>query len=196
MRQLRILTVSGSLRVVSSSGAVLDAIARLAPSDVIVERYSGMASLPHFNPDVEEVALPHEAAEWRARVAAADALLIASPEYAHGVPGSLKNALDWLVGGPEFVDKPVAVVNPSAHSKFAHVQLIETLRTMSGNVVMDASVTLRARPAAGNADAIVDDAELVALLRSALAALCDATQSGSPSSYIGRTSVSPSHSGQ
>jgi chromate reductase len=176
VRPLRILAVSGSLRGASSSGAVLDAAARLAPAHVTVERYGGLALLPHFNPDVEETALPREAAEWRAAVAAADALLIASPEYAHGVPGSLKNALDWLVGGPEFVNKPVAVINPSAHSTFAHAQLLETLRTMSGRVVAAASITLPSRPTGGDGLAIVDDEHLSRLIRDAVAVLGAATE--------------------
>jgi NAD(P)H-dependent FMN reductase len=170
---VKILTVSGSLRAVSSSGAVLDAVARLAPPDVVVERYRGMALLPQFNPDVEEVALPPEAADWRAMVGGANAVLIASPEYAHGVPGSLKNALDWLVGGPELVDKPVAVINPSAHSRFAHGQLLETLRTMSGRVVDEASITLPARPAAGDGGSILDDAEISRMIAAAVAALAE-----------------------
>jgi NAD(P)H-dependent FMN reductase len=101
-------------------------------------------------------------------------LLIASPEYAHGVPGSLKNALDWLVGGPEFVDKPVAVINPSVHSRFAHAQLLETLRTMSGRVVDEASVTLPVRPSGGDDDAVVGDPDLSAMIRNAVAALAQA----------------------
>jgi NAD(P)H-dependent FMN reductase len=157
--------------MVSSSGAVLDAAAHLAPVGVIVERYTGIGSLPHFNPAVEEVALPLEAASWRAAVGGADALLIASPEYAHGVPGSLKNALDWLVGGPEFVEKPIAVINPSPHSRFAHAQLLETLRTMSGRVVDDASITLPVRPAGGDGRAILDDAELSRMISDAVSAL-------------------------
>ena len=176
VRHLRILAISGSLRAVSSSGTVLDAAARLAAPNVIVERYSGIGSLPHFNPDVEEVALPTEAAGWRAAVGGADALLIASPEYAHGVPGSLKNALDWLVGGPEFVDKPVAVINPAAHSRFAHAQLLETLRTMSGRVVDEASITLPVRPASGDAQAVLDDTELSRMLKDAVAALARAAE--------------------
>jgi NAD(P)H-dependent FMN reductase len=176
VRPLRILAVCGSLRGLSSSGAVLDAAARLAPDHVRVERYGAIALLPHFNPDVEETALPREAADWRAAVAVADAVLIASPEYAHGVPGSLKNALDWLVGGPEFVDKTVAVINPSAHSSFAQAQLIETLRTMSGRVIDGASITLPSRPAGGNMSAILDDEGLSRMIREAVALLCAAAE--------------------
>jgi chromate reductase len=168
---IRILAVSGSLRAVSSSGTVLAVAAGLAPDGVHVEQYSGIGSLPQFNPDVEESGLPPEAAEWRAAVGSADALLISSPEYAHGVPGSLKNALDWLVGGSEFVGKPVAVINPSSHSRFAHTQLLETLRTMSGIVVDEASVTLTTRPVAGDGAAILADETLSREIGDAVRAL-------------------------
>jgi NAD(P)H-dependent FMN reductase len=58
-------------------------------------------------------------------------VLICSPESAHGVPGTLKNALDWLVGSEELVGKPVAVLNLSERATRAHASLIETLHTMA-----------------------------------------------------------------
>jgi NAD(P)H-dependent FMN reductase len=166
-----VLTVSGSLRSVSTSSAVLAAAARLAPPDVRLRRYERIGNLPPFNPDVEEQALPPEVDSWRRAVGNADAMLISTPEYAHGVPGALKNALDWLVGGPEFVGKPVAVINPSPHSAFAQVQLLETLRTMAGLVVEGASVTLPTRPAPGDGSAIVREREMSAVIREAVTAL-------------------------
>ena len=69
----------------------------------------------------------------------ADAVLISSPEYAHGVPGVLKNMLDWLVSAGELVDKPVALLNASpAGGGYAQASLLETLRTMNWNVVEEA----------------------------------------------------------
>ena len=66
-------------------------------------------------------------------------VLISSPEYAHGVPGMLKNALDWVVGSGEFMEKRVALVNASAVSSFVTEQLRETLTVMMGHVVVAAS---------------------------------------------------------
>ena len=71
-----------------------------------------------------------------------EAVLICSPEYAHGVSGTLKNALDWLVGSGELVGKPVAVLNLSPRATHAHASLIETLRTMAAVVVPDSGATL------------------------------------------------------
>src|SRR5437764_1175741 len=100
---VRILAISGSLRAVSSNTALLRAAAALAPEGVEVELYGGLGDLPHFNPDLDDPdhkdREPAAVTDLRARVRSADGLLIAAPEYAHGVPGAMKNALDWLVGG-------------------------------------------------------------------------------------------------
>jgi chromate reductase, NAD(P)H dehydrogenase (quinone) len=70
--------------------------------------YDGVSRLPHFSPDLDGENAPAPVADWRAQLKTSDGVLISSPEYAHGVPGSLKNALDWVVGSGEFVEKPVA----------------------------------------------------------------------------------------
>ena len=94
---MRILTISGSLRAASSNTSVLEALALLAPPGVAVTRYEGLGALPHFNPDIEMEALPEAVARLRRQVAEADGLIVSSPEYAHGIAGSFKNGLDWLV---------------------------------------------------------------------------------------------------
>ena len=97
--------------------------------------------------------------------------MICSPEDAHGVPGSLKNALDWLVSGPDVPGLPVAVVNATTRAHIAHASLIETLRTMSATVVEAASVRLPLAPGQRTAEAILADPVASALLTDALAAL-------------------------
>jgi chromate reductase len=170
---MNLLTVSGSLRAVSANGAVLDAMATLAPAHVHVTRFAGLADLPAFNPDldVEGATPPPAVAAWRAAIAAADALVICSPEYAHGVPGSLKNALDWIVSGPDVPGLPVAVVNATTRAHIAHASLIETLRTMSAAVVEAACVRLPLAPGQRTAEAILADPVASAMLTDALAAL-------------------------
>jgi chromate reductase len=163
---MRLLAISGSLRAHSSNGELLRALARLAVPDVV-------ASLPHFNPDLdrEGMALPSPVRELRRKIAESDGLLISSPEYAHGVPGSLKNALDWLVSGPEMVYKPIGLLNPSPRSIHAQASLAETLRTMSTTLVEGACIAL---PIAGrglDADGILADAELRARLNGVLTAM-------------------------
>lgn len=168
-----VLAISGSLRAASSNGAVVEAAGLVAPDGVRVEVYGGLAGLPHFNPDVEESALPPEPAELRAAVGRADAVLISSPEYAHGVPGSLKNALDWLVGGPEFYCKPVALVNASPASVHAPAQLAEIAATMGGDLVRAAWIDLPLRGRGLTAAQLAADPSLAGPLRGALAALAE-----------------------
>src|SRR4030095_3213606 len=102
MNDVRLLAISGSLRAGSSNTEVLRALTLLAPPRVTIEHYEGLAMLPAFNPDLdaEGMAAPAPVQNLRAQVQTADAIVICSPEYAHGVPGSLKNALDWLVSVP------------------------------------------------------------------------------------------------
>ena len=168
-----LLAVSGSLRARSTNTEVLRAAALLAPASARVTLFVGLATLPLFNPDLDDEGAvpPPRVHELRAQVAAADGLLICSPEYAHGVPGALKNALDWLVSGPEVVHKPIGLLNASPRSTHAEASLAETLRTMSAVLVSGASVRL---PLAGrqlDAAAIAADPALAALLRSSLEAL-------------------------
>ena len=162
------LTICGSLRANSSNAALLDAVALLAPPAVEVTRYDGLATLPPFNPDLDVEPSPPTVRALRGAIAAADVLVVSSPEYAHGVPGALKNALDWLVSGVEIYGKPVSLLNPSPRSLFAHPQLAETLRTMGAALIEAACVSF---PIAGrelDAAAIVADEELAAAIRRTL----------------------------
>ncbi|HEY6841914.1 MAG TPA: NADPH-dependent FMN reductase, partial [Chthoniobacterales bacterium] len=106
---MRILAISGSLRSISSNTTVLRAAQLLARPGVEVILYEGLGALPHFNPDLDGDEPPQLVLELRSAVGLASGLLISSPEYAHGVPGSLKNALDWLVASVEFPNKAVAL---------------------------------------------------------------------------------------
>jgi NAD(P)H-dependent FMN reductase len=131
---MQLLTVSGSLRAKSSNASVLEAVSLLAPNGVTLRRYGGLGGLPHFNPDLESSDLPGAATELRRELGSADGLILSSPEYAHGIAGSFKNALDWLVGSLEFPGKPVAVINAAPRAHHAEAQLLEILRTMSARV--------------------------------------------------------------
>jgi NAD(P)H-dependent FMN reductase len=112
---VHVLLISGSLRAASTNTAVLRTAAEVAGDDVTTTLYAGMGDLPHFNPDDDREGAPvHDAvAELRAAVAAADALLLCTPEYAGALPGSLKNLLEWTVGDAGTYDKPIAWINAS-----------------------------------------------------------------------------------
>lgn len=166
-----LLAISGSLRAASSNSAVVAAARVLAPPGLEVVVYEGLGDLPHFNPDLDTDTPPPTVAELRRRVGEADALLISSPEYAHGIPGVMKNALDWLVASLEFPGKPVGLINASAGSVHAQAALEEVLRTMSAELVAEACVTLPWTGAKPSLERLVDHPELSNLVRGALAAL-------------------------
>jgi len=142
---MRILGISGSLRPGSSTSAVVRAAGRLAPAGVDFAVYDGVGDLPHFIPDLDTDAPPAPVQLLRDAIAAADALLLCTPEYAHGMPGSLKNMLDWLVSWPGFVGKRVAVLSASPSAQgghHAHAWLLQTVTVMSADVVAEASLMI------------------------------------------------------
>jgi NAD(P)H-dependent FMN reductase len=170
---MNLLALSGSLRAASSNTALLEAARLVAPPHVEVTLYTGLAALPPFNPDLDTPdadALPPAAAHLRALVGRADGLLISSPEYAHGLPGAFKNALDWLVGSTEFPGKPVALLSASSRAVHADAQLTEILTTMSARLVPEASLTVPLLGRALDGATIAADPDLSGPLRAALAA--------------------------
>jgi chromate reductase len=164
-----ILALCGSLRAASMNAALLHATARLAPPGVHVRVFEGLARLPLFNPDLEAQA-PEVVRSLREAVGTCDAVLIASPEYAHGVTGTLKNALDWLVSFEGFVGKRVAIFNASPRSVHADASLREILVTMSAHLVPDACLALPLRSTGVTERGIVDS-EHAPSIRAALPVL-------------------------
>lgn len=165
---MKILAICGSLRARSSNLAVLQAAQLLAPQSIGITLFDGLESLPYFNPDRDTETPPSPVLKLREAIGFADAVLICSPEYARGVAGVMKNALDWLVGSFEFPDKPVAVINASQRSMHADAALRLTLMTMSARLVEKASITLPLLGRNLDAAGIVQDPELSSQLRTAL----------------------------
>jgi len=134
-------------------------LARLAPPDIRVTLYRGLAALPPFNPDDDECDRPRPAPveTLHTLVAESDALVIASPEYAHGVAGALKNALDWLVSSEAFPGKPVVLINAAPRAFHAQAASREILATMSDRLLPEAfaNLPLTGRPA--TVDSILAD---------------------------------------
>jgi NAD(P)H-dependent FMN reductase len=178
-RMIRVLAISGSLRGASSNSALVNAAPLRPPDGVHVSVFAGLGRIPPFNPDLDTDDPPAAVLELRAALYAADAILISSPEYAHGVSGVLKNALDWLVGSGELIGKPIAVINTSSRATHAHAPLLETLTTMSGRVIADASITIALDGRAFKAKDIADDLSLSMLLTSGLEVLARSTRTGS-----------------
>jgi chromate reductase, NAD(P)H dehydrogenase (quinone) len=177
-KPMRILAISGSLRRASINTAALEALAKLAPEGVKILVYRDLATLPPFNPDddIEEGPKPEPVATLRALVDGSDALVIAAPEYAHGLPGALKNALDWLVASETFAGKPTALVNTSPRAFHAQASLREILSTMAARLIPEAFASLSLTGKIVTAAEILADPACARRLAESLEALVAATR--------------------
>jgi chromate reductase, NAD(P)H dehydrogenase (quinone) len=180
MGAIRLLAISGSLRRASTNTAALEALARLAPDGVKLLLYRDLAKLPPFNPDddLEDEPRPEPVETLRALVAGSDALVIAAPEYAHGLPGALKNALDWLVASETFAGKPTALINTSPRAFHAQASLREILSTMAARLIPEAFASISLTGKAITADDILADTVYARRLAESLEALIAATRVG------------------
>lgn len=140
-----VLAFSGSLRAKSLNTAMLRMAVQCAPHGLSVRVHTGLGNLPLFNPDIGDPE-PPSVAYLRSDIAAADGILIASPEYAHGVSGVLKNALDWMVTSGVFVDKPIALWNAAPRASHGLAAARETLSVMSARLVSVADLALLIQP--------------------------------------------------
>jgi len=194
---MRILAISGSLRAGSSNTTLLHAAAALAPPTIEVSVYNGLAALPHFNPDLDVEPVPPSVVDFRFQLRAVDGVLISSPEYAHGVPGVLKNALDWVVASGELYGKPVALLNASPRSFHAQASLKETLTVMTASLIPEASITVSLRSNKADEAGIISDPEISQALRSAVVAfgraigLHKTNAQGETRSEIGASALAP-----
>jgi NAD(P)H-dependent FMN reductase len=151
---LKIIAISGSLRAGSSNGALLRAAAALAPAGMELVFYEDLGSLPHFNPDLDTDS---------------------PPENAHGIPGSLKNALDWIVSSGELNGKPVvSIMAAPSGGRQAQASLIETLSVMDMKVLVDASLLVVSAGKKVDAEGRVSDPALAQALKASLASLASA----------------------
>ena len=135
---MHILAISGSLRADSSNTTLVRATVKLAPATMDIMLYEGLGTLPHFSPDLDIADAPPTVASFRHQLQAADGILICTPEYAFGMPGVLKNALDWTVSSGEFVNKPILAMSASPSymgGDKAHASLLLTLSALSANVI-------------------------------------------------------------
>jgi chromate reductase len=174
MEPVRLLLISGSLQRASSNRALLRVAARCAEDLATVTWYERIGDVPHFNSDLSDDLEP--VVDWRAAVHAADGVLIATPEYAHSLPGSLKNALDWLVGSGDLYEKPVALMSAGlSGGERALDALSQTLHAQGSNVVGRLSVP-GVRPKL-DPNGEIADLETIAQTCILVDALVDAAQS-------------------
>ena len=165
-----VLAISGSTRQDSSNLRLIQAIAASSAEFFQVMPFEGLAELPHFNPDLDTDAPPHHVTRFRQQLRAADGILICTPEYAMGVPGTLKNAIDWTISTMEFSRKPVALITASLSGKKAHHSLQETLLILEARITAHTQLLIPFIKAKVSPDGVVTDpnadADIQALIRS------------------------------
>lgn len=139
-RKISILGISGSLRSNSSATAILNIVAGLVPEKVDFTIYNGLAGIPAFD-DSDEI--PEPVADLIKLLSEADAVFFCIPEYAFGVPGALKNALDWTVSSSTaFPGKPVALITAATGGDKAHAAFLLTLKAISSKIPEGATLLL------------------------------------------------------
>lgn len=141
-KDLFLYALCGSQRQASSNLLLLEALQAAAPAGVVIEICDTIGNLPIFNPDREGALTPAVVEALAAKIRSSDGLIVACPEYAHGIPGGLKNALDWLVSRDEVPFKPVMIAHASHRGEHVLRQLAEVLQTMSMAIVAEAFLQL------------------------------------------------------
>jgi chromate reductase len=140
--KIKILAISGSTRKASSNLHLIKAIADLTSDIFIITIFEGLSELPHFNPDLDNEHAPQQITAFRKQLREADGILICTPEYAVGVPGTLKNAIDWTVSSMEFTKKPVALITASSSGVKAHQSLLGTLLIIESKMTNDTQLLI------------------------------------------------------
>lgn len=133
-KKFTIVGVSGSLREASLNTLYLRSLALACPDNVDFSIYSNLASMPPFNVDDDENP-PESVLHWKAFLAESDMIVLVTPEYAHGISGVLKNALDWLVSDYQLIDRPLAFPNVSTRATIAQGHAEEVIRTMGFTLI-------------------------------------------------------------
>ncbi len=178
---MRIAAIAGSLRAGSFNRQLLEVAARLAPAGAVVEIWEGLAEIPPYSEDVDTEDAPAPVTALRATLAAAGAVLIATPEYNGSVPGQLKNALDWAsrpFPDSALRDKPVAVIGASVSpggTRSAQAELRKVLARIGADP-LERTVPVASAWSAFDADGQLTDEPALRELRVLLAELHDQTQ--------------------
>jgi chromate reductase len=137
-----ILAISGSLRAGSSNHGILRSIGKMMPTDFNFNIYNGISGIPAFDPGLDNDTPPLAVAAFRKQLAEADGVVICTPEYAYGVPGALKNALDWTVSSASFAGKPTALITASTGGENAHEALIKILGAIDANLIKESTLLI------------------------------------------------------
>jgi chromate reductase, NAD(P)H dehydrogenase (quinone) len=166
-----IVAICGSTRANSTNLLFIKAIAALAIDYFDVHIFESLTDIPHFNPDLDNAQVPQPVIDFRNLLKANDGILICTPEYAMGVPGSLKNAIDWTVSSMEFAQKPVALVTASSVGQKGHASLLETLNVLEAKMNDETKLIIPFAKTKINAACLIVDEATLTLVKQLIHAL-------------------------
>ena len=162
MNRKKVLAICGSTRQASINHSLLKAIANLSATSFDITIYNGIGNLPQFNPDQDGQHVTKEIADLRQEIKNAAGVIICTPEYAHGVPGTLKNAIDWTISSSSFPHKPTMLITASTGGYHGHQALLETLRAIEAKNIENLQLVIPfAKTKISMDNKITDDKTLV-----------------------------------
>jgi chromate reductase len=171
-----IFAISGSLRSGSSNHHILDFLSALIPEGINYFVYDGLALIPPFDPGLDNESPPDSVFELRSFIANADAVVICTPEYAFGVPGQFKNALDWTVSSSSFSGKPTALITASTNGENAHAALLKILGAIDASLSDDTTLLISYIRSKMDYNGNVTDPDTVLKLKAVLSSLLNVIQ--------------------
>jgi chromate reductase, NAD(P)H dehydrogenase (quinone) len=165
MKRKKILAISGSTRSASVNLHILQAITEMYREAADWTVYQAIDRLPHFNPDLDKEPLPQAVAELRNLIASSDAILICTPEYVFSLPGSLKNAIEWMVSTTLFTDKPAALITASSSGTKAMEALTLIMQTVGVSLGNNGTLLIQAPKTKISREGIITDPATLAQIR-------------------------------
>ena len=159
------MAISGSLRTESTNLKIIRYIETLSAGRLNFNLYQGLSVLPAFNPDLDTNTPPEVVKEFRRQIKEADGVLICTPEYVFGVPGALKNAIDWTVSSSDFSGKPTALITASLGGEKAHESLLLTLQTVEAKIGENSALLISYVRSKVNAEGLVSDTPTIEALK-------------------------------
>lgn len=168
-----ILAISGSLREGSSNHNILQLLGKMIPDGIIYSIYDGIRNIPAFDPGIDNDNPPVQVTDFREKISQADGIIVCTPEYAFGVPGALKNALDWMVSSGSFSGKPTALITASTGGENAHEAMKKILGAIDAKFTPDTTLLIQFVRSKMDADGNVTDVNTAQQIKALVKAFVD-----------------------
>jgi chromate reductase, NAD(P)H dehydrogenase (quinone) len=153
----KIFVIIGSASENSANQKLIDNIAALTQEDFQLTIFTGLKTLPHFDPELSANNPPQSIVDFRTAVEIADGVIICTPEYIFSIPSGLKNAIEWCVATTVFSDKPVGLITSSAHGQKGHEELQLIMKTLMAKFETETTLLIQGIRGKIDADGEIKD---------------------------------------